>query len=181
MTSSAQMQPSASPEPAGDEDRERGAAIDTLRARVRGTTINEQTLLATDFLNHFNEIVMTLEMLPDMPELLEEAKAWQPKTYQDHFRDSVFTEKDLAIEAYRHAPARYRRALETTIVQISRLIGIAVKRVEAQLAANETDAARVDILTACRLLQALMEHASAIINGSESTMDQAEIDAFLET
>ncbi|MDP6574671.1 MAG: hypothetical protein QGI63_04055 [Rhodospirillales bacterium] len=181
MTSSTEMQPSCSPEPAGGKNQKHETAGDALRARVRGTNINGQTLLATDFLNHFNEIVMTLEMLPDMPELLEEAKAWQPKTYQDHFRGSVFTEKDLAIEAYRHAPAKYRRALETTIVQISRLIGIAVKRAETQLAANEIDAARTDILTACRLLQALMDHASAIINGSLSTMDQSEIDVLLET
>ena len=110
MALSAETLPSGSPDPAGGVGLEHGTATDTLRARVRGTNINEQTLLATDFLNHFNEIVMTLELVPDMPELLEEAKAWQPKTYQDHFRDSVFAEKDLAVEAYRHAPARYRRA-----------------------------------------------------------------------
>ncbi|HJO73104.1 MAG TPA: hypothetical protein QGG32_09695 [Rhodospirillales bacterium] len=133
------------PEPAGGENQKHVPAIGTLRARVRGTNINEQTLLATGFLNYFNEIVMTLEMLPDMPELLEEIKAWQPKTYQDHFRDRVFTEKDLAIKAYRHAPAKCRRALETTIVQISRLIGIAVKRAEVQLAENKIDAVRTDI------------------------------------
>jgi transcriptional regulator with AAA-type ATPase domain len=103
----------------------------------------------------------------------------EPKTYQDHFRDSGFTDKDLAIEAYRHAPAKYRQALETTIVQMSRLIGIAVKRAEEQLARNQIDMARTDLLTASRLLQALMEHASAIINGSESTMAQGEIDALL--
>ena len=132
MISSAETQPSSSPVSAGGKGLGRGKATDALRARVRGTNINEQTLLATDFLNHFNEIVMTLEMVPDMPELMEEAKAWRPKTYQDHFRDSVFAEKDLAIEAYRHAPAKYRRALETTIVQMSRLIAIAVKRAEAR-------------------------------------------------
>ena len=181
MISSAETQPSSSPVSADGKGLGRGKATDALRARVRGTNINEQTLLATDFLNHFNEIVMTLEMVPDMPELMEEAKAWRPKTYQDHFRDSVFAEKDLAIEAYRHAPAKYRRALETTIVQMSRLIAIAVKRAEAQLAANETDAVRDGLLTACRLLQALMDHASAIINGSVSTMDQAEIDLLLGT
>jgi hypothetical protein len=103
----------------------------------------------------------------------------EPKTYQDHFRDSGFTDKDLAIEAYRHAPAKYRQALETTIVQMSRLIGIAVKRAEEQLAGNQIDMTRTDLLTACRLLQALMDHASAIINGNESTMAQGEIDALL--
>ena len=172
------------PEPAGGENQKHVPAIGTLRARVRGTNINEQTLLATGFLNYFNEIVMTLEMLPDMPELLEEIKAWQPKTYQDHFRDRVFTEKDLAIKAYRHAPAKCRRALETTIVQISRLIGIAVKRAGGATRGkqNRRGAHRHHPPpAACRLLQAPMDHASAIVSGGESTMDQADIDVLLET
>ena len=67
-----------------------GSAIRAMQERVRGTNINEQTLLATDFLNHFNEIVMTLEMIPDMPEFLDVAQEWRPKTYQEHFRDSAF-------------------------------------------------------------------------------------------
>ena len=106
MTLSTETHASESPVPAGGEDVVRDPVADAMRDRVRGTNINEQTLLATDYLNHFNKIVMTMEMVPDMPELLEEAKAWQPKTYQDHFRDSGFTDKDLAIEAYPHAPAK---------------------------------------------------------------------------
>ena len=43
---------------------------------------------------------MLLELTPDMPDMLEEAKAWQPKDYKDHFQDSDFAEKDLACEAY---------------------------------------------------------------------------------
>ena len=64
---------------------------------------------------------------------------------------------------------------------MSRLIGIAVNRAETQLAANDNEAARADIVNACRLLQTLMDHASAIINGNVSTMDQTEIDALLGT
>ena len=46
----------------------------TLSLLVRGKNINETTLLATDYLNHFNEIIMVLELVPDMPECLEEAQ-----------------------------------------------------------------------------------------------------------
>ncbi len=49
---------------------------ESLRARLEGTNINPNTFLATDYLNHFNEMVMFLEMIPDMPDMLEEAKAW---------------------------------------------------------------------------------------------------------
>ncbi len=83
--------------------------------KVEGTNISSTTLLATDYLNHFNEIVMLLEMVPDMPDMIEDCKEWAPKSYQDHFRDSAFSDKELAIEAYDHVPARFRRPSEETI------------------------------------------------------------------
>ena len=43
---------------------------------VRGKNINETSLLATDYLNHFNEIIMLLDMIPSMPECLEDARGW---------------------------------------------------------------------------------------------------------
>ena len=42
-----------------------------LRDRLEGSNINPNTFLATDYLNHFNELVMFLEMIPDMPDMLE--------------------------------------------------------------------------------------------------------------
>ena len=75
-------------------------SLETVRQKVRGTNINEQTLLATDYLNHLNEPIMLFEMLADVPELLDELAEWQPKSYVEHFTDSAFSDKDLAIEAY---------------------------------------------------------------------------------
>ena len=46
-----------------------------LKARAAASNLDSDTLLATDYLNHFNEIVMLLEMVPDMPEIMEEVKA----------------------------------------------------------------------------------------------------------
>ena len=71
---------------------------------MRGANISEKTLLSTDYLNHFNEIVMLIEMVPDMPDMIEDCRLWHPKSYQQHFRDSGFSEKELAIEAYDHVP-----------------------------------------------------------------------------
>ena len=45
---------------------------DAWQQRVAGTVINPSTLLATDYLNHFNEVIMTVDMVPDMPELFDE-------------------------------------------------------------------------------------------------------------
>ncbi|MBT3990429.1 MAG: hypothetical protein HON14_04920 [Rhodospirillaceae bacterium] len=151
----------------------------SFKTQVKGTNIIEQTLLATDYLNHFNEIVMLLEMVPDMPEIIEEAKAWAPKSYPDHFRDSTFSDKDLAVAAYEHVPERYKKPFEQTISQIDRLIEAAVRRLEEVSAMDDIEHLRVTSTDYSRNIQRLMDFASGIIHGSQNTMDQNEIDHLL--
>ncbi|MDA1089817.1 MAG: hypothetical protein O3A85_05845 [Proteobacteria bacterium] len=150
-----------------------------MQAKVKGSNIDETTLLATDYLNHFNEIVMLLEMVPDMPDMLEDVKEWKPKSYQDHFRDSTIGEKDLAIEAYDFVPAQYRDPFEQTVEQINLLIASTVERLEKNVIAGEDDVLRANTQSLSQLIQRLMDTASAIIHGSSKTMDQAEIDILL--
>src|SRR6202453_233333 len=77
-------------------------------ARLRAANINPRTGLATDYLNHFNEAIMLLEMIPDMPECAEDFLGWQPLSYREHFSASHFKTRDLAIEAYDSADAGVR-------------------------------------------------------------------------
>ena len=155
---------------------EEQAGYDEYRARVAGTNISEQTLLATDYLNHFNEIVMLL----DMPDMIEECKAWQPKSYAEHFADSTFSDRQLAIDAYQHVPSRYRRPFEETITQINTLILGAIARLDADIAAGIGDEAlRHSCQTLSRAAQVLMDCASAIIHGSDRAMAQDEIDGLI--
>jgi hypothetical protein len=150
-----------------------------LQKKLEGTNINAQTFLATDYLNHFNEIVMTLEMVADMPELLDEAKEWQPKSYQDHFRDSTFSDKGLAVTAYDHAPTRYKKPFETMIETINQLIALSLERGESALERGEMDHLSLIMKDASQAIQKLMDMAGANIHGSESIMDQSEIDILL--
>lgn len=83
-----------------------------LKPKLAAANINPDSFLATDYLNHFNEIVMLMEMIPDMPELIEDAADWAPKSYPQHFSDSGFQAKDLAIEAYELAPAVFKVPFE---------------------------------------------------------------------
>ncbi len=83
-----------------------------LADHLRAANINPDSHLATDYLNHYNEIAMLLEMLPDMPEMIDECLDWQPKSYPQHFQDSAFQGKDLAIEAFESAPADVRSAFD---------------------------------------------------------------------
>src|ERR1700719_2828959 len=83
--------------------------IDQARAeQLRAANINPRTGLATDYLNHFNEAVMLLEMVPDMPECAEDFLDWHPLSYAEHFTASNFKARDLAISAYDSADPAIR-------------------------------------------------------------------------
>lgn len=170
-------------EAAGNENRGDEAAdeqgLDAMRRRVRGTNVHEQTLLATDYLNHFNEVVMVLEMIADMPEMLEEAQAWKPLSYKDHFRKSAFSDAALAVEAYDFVPARYRKPFEQTVDQLNRLIATTVERVVADVAAGDMSLVRANAGALTQVIHRLQGVASGIIHGSVKTMDQSEVDSLL--
>jgi hypothetical protein len=148
-----------------------------FRARLEGANINADTLLATDYLNHFNEIIMILEMLPDCPECIEEAKEWRPRTYKEHFQASSFKDKELAIEAYDNVPSKFRQPFEQVIDQMNRVVAMTIKRFElAMEEAGDVEAARPFIGEATALLHRMGDMASAVIHGSDKTLDQDEID-----
>src|ERR1700675_1263678 len=83
---------------------ERKARAEALQA----ANINPRTGLATDYLNHFNEAIMLLDMVPDTPECAEDFLGWQPLSCRAHFPASHFRARDLAIEAYESADERIR-------------------------------------------------------------------------
>ena len=88
-------------QPAGTDEGARAA-------RLVAANINPRTGLATDYLNHFNEAIMLLEMIPDMPECAEDFLNWRPLSYSEHFTASSFSARDLAIEAYETTDAEIR-------------------------------------------------------------------------
>lgn len=85
-----------------------GPISEARAAQLKAANINPRTGLATDYLNHFNEAIMLLEMVPDMPECAEDFLAWTPLSYAQHFIASNFKDRDLAIEAYELAEPHIR-------------------------------------------------------------------------
>jgi len=162
-----------------DQNSSGERAYHAYSARAQGTNIDPQTLLATDYLNHFNEIVMLLELISDMPECLEDAEAWAPKSYQDHFRDSQFRDRELAVEAYDHVPHCYREPFDDVISQMNRIVPVGLQRIRESLDAGETERMRMVCSEVSQRLQKMIDIASAIIHGSTKRLDQAEIDGFL--
>lgn len=77
--------------------------------RLRAANINPVTGLATDYLNHYNEVAMLIAALGDVPEMREAVLEWRPLGYPTHFRRSGFSERGLAIAAYVLASAHVKR------------------------------------------------------------------------
>jgi hypothetical protein len=166
------------PETTVPPDRE--ARYRALSARAAGTNVNDKTLLATDYLNHVNEIVMLLDLVPDAPECLEDCKAWQPLGYQDHFRASHIADRDLAIEAYEFSPPAFREAFDRLVGEMNRLIAISIERLDETIAEGNPDIIRLTAERASRNLQDLIGQAGAVIHGADHAVDQAQIDALME-
>jgi hypothetical protein len=153
MTQMAANRARSNPRPGLDEAR---------TAQLRAANINPRTGLATDYLNHFNEAIMLLELVPDMPECAEDFLGWRPLTYAEHFTASNFKARDLAIAAYDSADASIRAAFDNitrAMTSILTAVGTAMReadqdRTRARLAEQATG-----------WVKPLVTQAGGIING----------------
>jgi hypothetical protein len=135
--------------------------------------INPVTRLSTDYLNHFTEAVMVLEIAPDMPDCINALRDWQPKTYAEHFAASHFSNRDVIVGAYRATDPAVRATLDAT-----------AETLNATLAATRDGLFRmtnVDALTRYSLgvVRPMLTRLATLINGATQGQAhaQAEIDA----
>ncbi len=148
-----------------------------IQPKLAPANINPDSFLATDYLNHFNEIVMLMEMIPDMPELIEEAVEWSPKTYCQHFEESGFQAKDLAIKAYELAPAQFRQPFEDVCREMQSIIQatlnglIAVNVVERGM----SPAAQTLIRDRIEILQNHLMSLNQVIHGKTESVIEASL------
>ncbi len=139
-----------------------GLSAEARSAALRTANINPQTGLATDYLNHFNEAIMLLEMIPDIPECAEDFLAWSPLSYAEHFTASNFKARDLAIEAYESASPDIRAEFDQmteTMTSILREVGSAMR--EAVQGSTKAKLAE----QAIGWLKPLVAAAGGVING----------------
>ncbi len=138
--------------------------------RLADANINPATGLATDYLNHFNEAIMLLEMLSSCPDCRDDFLGWRPMSYREHFAASRFKGRAIAIAAYDAADPSVRGCLDT-------LAGTMTAVLEATRAAMSSDVppetAVVLADRAATLLKPLVARAGAVING-EDTADTGE-------
>jgi hypothetical protein len=144
----------------------RAAMVGHFRSHIPGTNINESTLLATDYLNHFHELVMMLEAVPaDGHEFAQDMLAWRPITYEEHFSESGFRDKTLAIAAYRRAPPKIRARFDDAVARLHGLAVTLISEVAAELNGRSTRRLRELCVEAAQRLRILIDEANAIANG----------------
>jgi hypothetical protein len=145
-----------------------GGDQDARAALLRAANINPRTGLATDYLNHFNEAIMLLEMIPDMPECAEDFLSWQPLSYREHFTASHFRARDLAIEAYDSADAGIRTEFDNITSAMTSIL-TAVSGAMREVRQDKTRATLAEQATGW--VKPLVMLAGGIINGRGSEAD----------
>jgi len=157
----AQSDSPTSPPTTGQIDEARAAAL-------RAANINPRTGLATDYLNHFNEAIMLLEMIPDMPECAEDFLTWTPLSYAEHFWASNFKARDLAIEAYELSDAKVEfDNLTASMTSILTAVGTAMR----EATQDKTRATLAEQAT--NWVKPLVAMAGGIINGASEANVEA--------
>lgn len=149
--------------------------------KVPHANLSLVTLLATDYLNHFVEIIMLIELLPDMPDLADECRDWQPLTYREHFERSRIADRDLALEAYALVPDRYRRPFEAKSGEMHVLIQDRLTRILAALDEGDGSAVCKRCKEAVKTLNARLQELNGIIRGGEFVLGQKDIDKVVRT
>ena len=139
-----------------------------LYPKLAPANIDPASFLATDYLNHFNELLMMLEMLPDMPDMLEDLDEWAPKTYPNHFMESGFADKELAVDAYLNAPSAFKTQFDTTVSDLDNLIVSTLKGLHAVGIVERGFSAPARLLLESRIeaMQGLLLRLSGIIHGN---------------
>ncbi len=168
------------PAPAADRAIDPAAsAPSTPTSGSGGPKINPATGLSTDYLNHFTEAVMVLEMARAMPECLDDLRAWQPKSYMEHFAVSRFTNRNSIVAAYEAADPAVREALD----RASEMLNAMITRAR-EMVFQHTGTPEVEAITrrALERIRPLLARTAALINGTGNDAadrqgPQAAIDA----
>jgi hypothetical protein len=142
-----------------------GAFEELSPERLAKANINPATRLATDYLNHFNEAIMLLDLVSSVPECLPDFMAWQPMTYPEHFAASNFKDRELALSAYEVADPAARRQLGDVADAMTAILLATRDAMMAEGCSVDGAAGAAGAAEAVAQLRPLVERAGAVING----------------
>lgn len=136
--------------------------------RLLEANINPRTGLATDYLNHFNEAIMLLEMIPDLPDCVDDFLDWRPLSYREHFASSNFSARELAISAYDSSDPAVRAEFDNITATMTSIL-TTVGKAMGQAKHPETRVVLAE--QAAGWVKPLATLAGSIINGGNNASD----------
>jgi hypothetical protein len=144
----------------------REQAIEALQSKM---LVNPVSGLANDYLNLFNELVMMLEQIPQMPELLDDLLAWKPVSYQEYFRASKLPGRHCALDAYDQLNPTFRRRFETFVAELDLIALASVASVRRQFREGvpkdmDIERAATTCLRAAEKMRIILIRASRLVN-----------------
>ena len=146
----------------------RSAMVGHFRSHVPGTDLNESTLIASDYLNHFRKLVTLLEATSSRPQgSADDLLSWRPMSYEEHFSKSDLRDKALAIAAYRKASTSFRPLFDEVVSRFHGEALALLTEISAELSDPDKNSSEMSksCANAARRLRVLIDEANAIANG----------------
>lgn len=140
---------------------------DTARADERG--------LSNDYLNHFSEVLMLIELAASDADAAADLAAWRPVDYPSYFAASQLRRAPAALAAWAALAPERREAFEAQVRAMDRLAATAIRALRPPCAPQE--AADVAALTG-PALRGLIARAGAFLNSDGAVLpDEADMEA----
>ncbi|GGK24301.1 hypothetical protein [Salinarimonas ramus] len=131
--------------------------------------------LSNDYLNHYSEVLMLVELAAQDPDAVDDLAAWRPVDYPTYFGASHLRRAPAARAAYEALPDERRAAFEALTRAMDNLSTTAIRALRPPC--EPDDAAHVAEVTG-PALRRLIARASAFLNsGGRELPDEAEVEA----
>jgi len=155
------------------------ARLAELAARAH-TSISPSTGLATDCLNQYNEISMTLDYAEEMPDAIMEFVGWYPRTYQEHFQASGFRDSDLLIAAFELTPPIIRSRFNALVRELNIIVLSGLTSLQSVLRADPQAPVGPAAAVLAREMREHVMQLAALINGPRSAEQQSTVDEIFD-
>lgn len=150
-------------------------AVTHVPAAPRAPGREDEHGLSNDYLNHFSEALMLIELAAGDPEAFADLAAWRPIDYPSYFAASQLRRAPAALAAWTALAAPRRAAFETQVRAMDRLATAAIRALRPPCGPQE--AAHVAEVTG-PALRRLIARAGAFLNsGGADLPDEADAEA----
>lgn len=152
---------------AGYNDLENYTNNQGVAQALTAINVNLSTGFATNYLNHYVEILLLLEMLPSMPEGIEDILLWKPISYADHVRQSGLPKSELVLDAFEHSDIKRREMLSDVTKTVDTEVLRYIKQAQTVVALGDQEQTIATSMEAKEVLTPMLEKISSVIGSRD--------------